>query len=145
MQELSSLFSLGFFFDIIETSIIVVLFFKMLLGKKKLEIGFYIKILLYTTVIIVLTLLYSFILMISLDLFLVFVINLCFPLVIFFIAIYYIKTLVINDERFDEKKMQKSIMFAFFSLVIIFIQFSLFISYKNPTTILIINYFVSLA
>ena len=145
MQELSSLFSLGFFFDIIETSIIVVLFFKMLLGKKKLEIGFYIKILLYTTVIIVLTLLYSFILMISLDLFLVFVINLCFPLVIFFIAIYYIKTLVINDERFDEKKIQKYIMFAFFSLVIILIQFSLFISNKNPTTILIINYFVSLA
>ena len=145
MQELYSLFSLVLFFHIIETSIMVVLFFKLFLGKKRLEIGFFVKVLLYTTVIIVLTLLYSFILMMNLNLFLVFAINLCFPLVIFLIAIYYIKTLIIDDNKFDHQKVQKSTLLAFFSLIIIFIQFSLFIYYKNPTTIFIINYFISLA
>ena len=145
MQEIYSLFSLVLFFHIIETSIMVVLFFKLFLGKKRLEIGFFVKVLLYTTVIIVLTLLYSFILMMNLNFFLVFAINLCFPFVIFLIAIYYIKTLIIYDNKFYHQKVQKSTLLAFFSLIIIFIQFSLFNSYKNPTTILIINYFISLA
>ena len=140
MYEYDNYYIFLIIFHIIETSILTTLFYKVALGKREISKSFYLKILILTSVIKLIYLLFHLIVNANNNMLISLYFILILPFCLFLFTLYYNKLIIVSRNGYEYYLWEKSIWITFLVLVIIFFQVSLFISFRLPTIVLLINF-----
>ena len=124
---------------IIETSILITLFLKWLLGKETVSKSFYGKILVLTILILAMIYLESQIIyLISFSLLYSWIEN-CAPIIIFIGTFYYVKLVIISKNGFTEFFWEKIFWISVFISFLVYVQTTIFNITGYPTFIVILK------
>ena len=129
---------------IIETSILITISLKWLLGRESISKSFYGKILVLTALILAMIYLENQIIFFSSNSFLYSWIENYFPIIIFIGTFYYIKLIIIAKNGFTEFFWEKIFWISVFIAFLFYVQVSIFNVTGYPTFIVILKIIFSL-